>query len=407
MEATVNIVIAGHVDHGKSTLIGRLLYDTESLSERIVADIIRASEEQGKEIEFAFVMDHLAEERTRAVTIDAAHTFFQSDRRRYALIDAPGHLAFLKNMITGATQADSGILVVDAARGIEDQTRRHAYLLKLIGIRHILVVINKMDKVGYEKAAFEKCRQTVGDYFDAIDAGVFDWVPVSARQGQNIVDQDTMGWYTGSSLLGALDRLPAVHERRRDLRLPIQLLHRYQGEPIAFGRVESGKAEVNRAYTCFPGRRPVRIGKLLEFKNGQVNDGKTVAGRGECVSLVADVALARGDVIYWAGEETIADRLAAKVFWMHDQISGQPGDRFILKQTTQQTDCILAAIKTKLDPSDLKTEENPARLALSEVGRVELVLDQPILTDRFQDYPGTGRFVLEAQGTQVAGGIMT
>lgn len=406
MTETVQVVIAGHVDHGKSTLIGRLLFDTDSLSESIVADIIQASEEQGKEIEFAFVMDHLAEERSRAVTIDAAHTFFQSDVRRYALIDAPGHVEFLKNMITGATQADAGILVIDAAQGVADQTRRHAYLLKMLGIRQVLLVINKMDLIGYKKQAYADCREAAQTFLASIGAGAVDCIPISAREGQNIVAQDRMAWYTGPSLLEALDRIPVRDAAAQDLRLPIQMAYRHDGQPVAFGKVASGRLEVNHPYTLFPGSRSVKILRLLTFEGGQVRDSRTTAEKGESVSLLADTEMIRGDVLLVPGDETITDRLEARIFWMNGRSPGKPGDRFTLKLTTQQVACSLAAIRTKLDPSNLTPEENPEAIVLKEVGQVELVLDQPVLTDHFYNYPGTGRFVLEAGGRQVAGGII-
>src|SRR4030067_956538 len=212
-EHSLPIVIVGHVDHGKSTLIGRLLYDTGSLPEEKINEIRIASQNAGLEMEFSFLMDHLEEERQRGITIDIAQTFFNTDKRRYVIIDAPGHKEFLKNMITGSSQAEAALLLLDAAEGIRDQTRRHSYILGMLGLRQVAVIINKMDMVDYSKERFTALSDEI---------------------------TEILKWYAGPTVLQALDNFSALEVSNKSLRFPVQDEYTIDGRNIVVGRVEAG-----------------------------------------------------------------------------------------------------------------------------------------------------------------------
>jgi len=205
---TLKFVIVGHVDHGKSTLIGRLLYDTGSISPDKIEEIKKTSSDLGRETEFAYLLDHLEEERQQGITIDTTQVFFKSDKREYVIIDAPGHVEFVKNMITGASQAEGALLIVDAEEGIKEQTRRHAYILSMLGLKNAVVVFNKMDLVGFDKQKFDMLKKNAQEMMKSINIEVSSCIPVSAKRGDNIVNiSKDMAWYQGPTVLEALDRL--------------------------------------------------------------------------------------------------------------------------------------------------------------------------------------------------------
>src|SRR3989304_10375677 len=222
-EHSLSIVIVGHVDHGKSTLIGRLLYDTGSLPEEKINEIRIASQTAGREMESAFLMDHLEEERQRGITIDISQTFFNSDKRKYVIIDAPGHNEFLKNMITGSSQAEAALLLLDAAEGIRDQTRRHSYILGMLGLRQVAVIINKMDMVDYSKERFIALSDEITKILDQFNIQPSVIIPISARYGENVArPSESLKWYAGPTVLQALDNFSALEVSNKSLRFPVQ-----------------------------------------------------------------------------------------------------------------------------------------------------------------------------------------
>lgn len=239
----LRVVIVGHVDHGKSTLIGRLLYDTNSLPDGKAEEIKKISEKRGADaVEWSFVLDAFQAERDQAVTIDTTQIWFSTQQRDYVIIDAPGHREFLKNMISGAAAADAAILVVDASEGVQEQTRRHAYLLHLLGLRQVAVVINKMDLVGHDTERFAEISKQVIAYLDSLGLTATHIVPISARHGDMIAERgDQLSWYNGKTLTGVLDsfevEMPPIS---RALRFPVQDVYRYDGRRIIVGRVETG-----------------------------------------------------------------------------------------------------------------------------------------------------------------------
>jgi len=254
---TLGFVIVGHVDHGKSTLIGRLLFDTKSLPDEKMAEVERMSAELGREVEFAFVMDHLQEERDQGITIDTAQTFFHTEARDYVIIDAPGHKEFIKNMITGASQAQAALLVVDAEEGVREQTRRHAYLLGMLGLRQLTVLVNKMDRVGCARERFDEVAGDVKAFLSAVDLEAMHVVPISAKDGDNVASaSERMPWYPGPTALEALDSFVVpVRPADKPTRLPIQDVYKVDDKRILVGRVESGAVTVGQDVVFLPSGR--------------------------------------------------------------------------------------------------------------------------------------------------------
>jgi small GTP-binding protein len=239
----LKFVLVGHIDHGKSTLIGRLLYDTNSLPPDRIAEVKKASKEKmDGEIEFAFIMDHLREEREQGITIDIAHTFFSSKKREYVIIDAPGHVEFVKNMLTGASQAEAALLIVDAKEGVEEQTKRHANLVSMLGLGQIIVVINKMDLVDYKEDKFNSLKKEVDKFLSSIKQRPDYYIPISALKGDNVAKHsEQMNWYKGMTVLESLDSLKnEIPLEDKSLIFPIQDVYKISGKRIAVGRIEAG-----------------------------------------------------------------------------------------------------------------------------------------------------------------------
>jgi sulfate adenylyltransferase subunit 1 len=220
----LSFVIVGHVDHGKSTLIGRLLYDTDSLAPDKIEEVRKASSEQGKQTEFAYLLDHLEEERKQGITIDTTQVFFKTDKRRYVIIDAPGHVEFVKNMITGASQAEAAVLIVDVKEGVKEQTRRHSYMLSLLGLDQVIVVLNKMDLVDFSKDVFDSVKKDVEEWLKSIKISSSVYIPISASKGENIASRsEKMPWYSGATFLESLDTMQNKQPPEdKSLLLPIQ-----------------------------------------------------------------------------------------------------------------------------------------------------------------------------------------
>jgi len=402
---SLKIVIVGHVDHGKSTLIGRLFYDTGSLPPEKMREIERISEDLGHETEFAFMMDHLQEERDQGITIDTAQTFFKTDKRDYVIIDAPGHRQFLKNMITGASQAEAALLVVDAAEGVKEQTRRHAYLLNLLGLRQLVVAVNKMDKVGFAESRFREVTAELASFLSGISSQSTYMVPISASRGDNVARRSSdLPWYSGPSILDALDRFQPMEAQLRPFRLPIQGTYPREGKQIAVGRVESGSVCAGDEIVVLPAGRRTTVATLEKFlvvpetlETGE-SGGLTVLGQWP----------SRGDVLASGTEPlTVTTRVPATVFWMSRQPLS-PGETLTFRCTTQEVPCRVAHIARRLDSSSLAVvEEHAQSIADTEVAELTLEMERPVVVEEHGFIPELGRFVLERGYDVIAGGIVT
>ncbi len=404
-EQALHVVIVGHIDHGKSTLIGRLLHDTDSLPIGKLEEIQAAAERQGVRWEYAHILDHFAEEREKGITIDSAQMQFHHGGRRYVIIDAPGHREFLKNMVTGSSQAEAALVLVDITQGIKEQTWRHCYILGLLGIRSIAAVVNKMDLVGYSQHAFAEMKTEVERVLRACGVSAVEVIPIAARLGDNLVTRsEEMSWYQGPTVVETLGGFQRVKRMSDALRLPIQDSYDIDGRRIAVGRVESGVLRAGRPLWVMPeGLRLSETWGIRKFLEPDV----TEAPEGDCVGIEApEQALRRGQVLVDQGPVVCRDRLRASVLWLSDR-PGRLGDRATWKGTTQEVTARIARIAKRFDPAELAlVEADAGEILASEVAEVELELDGPVVADSFGDIAAMGRFTLEHQGEPIAGGIV-
>ena len=409
MKQQLSFVAVGHVDHGKSTMIGRLLYDTNSLPPEKMDEVRQMSEEADGVPEFAYVMDHLEEERKNRVTIDTAQIFFSTAKRQYVIIDAPGHKQFLKNMITGATQAEAALLLVDAEEGLQEQTHRHAYILRLLGIKQVIVVINKMDLMDYRQDRFNEVADAIKACLGKLDVHPMLIIPISARLGDNVATRtDNINWYDGPTLLQGLDQLQSLPSTAEaDLRFPLQDIYNVEGKKVLVGRIVAGTIHADDTVIFHP------LGKTATVDYIKVMDGKRdQAGPGESIGLVlkektAMQGLRRGEVACPTDSSpTVGNTLTATVFWMH----GEPlhaGDKIELKCGTEQVNARVKKIKDRMNSSSLEIIEGDAQeLRETEVANLTLKLDAYIATDPFEQVAELGRFVLMRDNDTVAGGVL-
>jgi len=405
---TLNFVIVGHVDHGKSTLIGRLLYDTQSLSPQKMEEVERMSKELGRDVEFAFVMDHLQEERDQGITIDTAQTFFKTDLRDYVIIDAPGHKEFIKNMITGASQAQAAVLIVDADEGVREQTRRHAYLLAMLGLEQVAVVINKMDLVEFGQERFDAVTAEVTEFLGKVGVRPLQVVPISAKEGDNIaVRSEQMEWYAGPIVLEVLDRfrLP-VRPEGKPLRLPIQDVYKVDDRRIWVGRVESGIAEPGQEVVFLPAESETRITSVERFLEPPLE--KAEAGESVGITLADPLFVERGQIACPPhSRPRVTDQVRANVFWMSKRRM-EVGENLRIKCATQEVPAKLTRVLRRTDSSSLDViSEEAGELKNNEIGEVLIETREPIAVESFYDVPELGRFVLVRGNDVVAGGIVT
>ncbi len=403
------IVIVGHVDHGKSTLVGRLLHDTDSLPAGKLEQLRAVSEKRGLDFEWSFLLDALQVERDQGITVDTTQIWFTTERRRYVIIDAPGHKEFLKNMVTGAAQADAAILVVDAAQGLAEQTRRHAYLLHLLGIRQVAVAVNKIDLIGHDAARFHAVAESVRGYLADIGIEAAALVPVSARGGDNIATRSAATpWYQGPTLIGALDafeaRAAAVDQ---PLRLPVQDLYRLDDRRVVVGRIESGRLKIGDRIRFAPLGREATVASLEAWRGaaaGHTPREEAIAGDSVALTLDEEVFVERGALASTPDQRPReANRLTVRLFWL-DREPLKPGDRLTLKLGTAEREAEVEAIAEALDVESLGSAD-AAQIERNGVARVVLKTRRPIALDLYDAFARTGRGVL-IRGPQIAGGFV-
>jgi len=409
MRESLKFVVVGHVDHGKSTLIGRLLYDTNSLPPDKMEEVRRLSEISQGQPEFAFVMDHLEEERRNRITIDTAQIFFRSYKRDYVIIDAPGHKQFLKNMITGSTQAEAALLLIDAEEGLREQTHRHAYMLSLLGIKQLLVVINKMDLVGYSQERFEELQQQITKRLAEFGLAPLRVIPICAQQGDNVATAgEKLSWYGQGTLLEGLDELAnAPSAEHGPLRFPVQDVYDIDGQKVLVGRMASGTMRQGQGVTFHPLGKTARVGQIKRFEG---NGAPAVAG--ESIGVVLQDGpvvrmLRRGEVACdEADSPAVGNTIAARVFWM----SGEPlgmGETVELKCATQQVEATVTRISDRLNSSTLEPiVSDVEELRETEVAKVTFKTDNCICSDPFERVASMGRLVLMRQGDVVGGAVV-
>lgn len=403
----LKFVIVGHVDHGKSTLIGRLFFDTDSVPPDKVEEVRKSSEELGRDIEFAFLVDHLEEERTQGITIDTAQAFFKTDKREYVIIDAPGHVEFMKNMITGASQADAAVLIIDANSGMQEQTRRHAYILSMLGIRQVVVVVNKMDLTGYDEERFNGVKRDMKSFLDSINIKPGFYIPISAVKGDNIANRSVnMAWYNGPTVLESLDSLiDKVPMENMALLFPVQDMYKMNGEKVIVGRIEAGSIRRGQEIKVLPDGQLTKVKSIEKFLE-DVNESH--AGESTGITIQDHVSLDRGSVICEPGKEpSLTDTFRANIFWFGKEDFDMV-DRITLRCATQEVNCKVEEIKKRIDSSTLELiEEDAPRLRHLEAGEVIIKTKRPVVIKAFNEAQELGRFVFVRNENICAGGIVT
>ncbi len=396
-------VIVGHVDHGKSTLVGRLFFDTGSLPEGKYEAIKAMCERRGMPFEWAFLMDALQAERDQGITIDTAQIWFKTVKRDYVIIDAPGHKEFLKNMVTGAAASDAAVLLIDAEEGVREQSRRHGYLLHLLGVRQVAVVVNKMDLVGHSRDRFEQVERAYNEYLSGIGVTPTYFIPVSARNGDNVATRSTaMDWYDGPTVLEALDHFQVVTQPDDlPLRMPVQDVYKFDQRRIIAGRIETGVIRVGDTLMFSPSNKTARV-ETIEAWN--VPHAPIKARAGQCVGITLDeqVFVERGEVISHEFHAPVeSDVFRARLFWLGRKPL-EAGNRYKLKLNTLDARVTVQSIEMVIDTGDLSTA--PAdQVERNAVAELTLRSDRMLALDPFTDAPRTGRFVL-VDGHDIAGG---
>ena len=401
----MNIVITGHVDHGKSTFIGRLLFETGSIPESLVEEVRRVSNERGEDMQFAFFLDALEEERTQNITIDTTQTFFKTDKRRYVIIDAPGHREFLKNMVSGASLADAAVLVVDISRGIEEQTRRHANILKLLGLTDVIVAVNKLDMVNYEQAKFAEITKEIQSFFAKLGLTPKKIIPISAKSGENILKKsENLSWYKGLTLLEELDALEEPESlSSKDTRVIVQGIFPKGGENILLSRIVSGEVRVGDSFDVYPGNQKVVVKSIKEgFGSPEI----ATSGRSVGIVLDKDISIGRGAVLSRGATPMQTSALRTTIFSMTEKPIAVEQE-LTLKCGTQAVQSRIKKVITRIDSSTLEvTGENSEKLEGTEVADVELSTDSPVVFENFNSVPGLGRIVLVVNDEVLAAGII-
>ena len=406
-ENKLGVVIVGHVDHGKSTLIGRLLHDTNSFMDGKYEELKATCERRGVPFEWSFLLDAFQAERDQAVTIDTTQIWFKSAKRPYVIIDAPGHREFLKNMISGAAFADVAILVVDAAEGVREQTKRHAYLLHLLGLQQIVVVINKMDSVDYSEKRYEEVKAEITTYLRGIGITAEAFIPVAARHGENLAQKSTnMPWFKGPVLLEKLDSFdPATLPVERPLRFPVQDVYRFDERRIIVGRIDSGIVRKGDKLVFSPSNRTATVTSIEKWN---VPHDTLAATAGEAIGITLDqpIFVARGDI---ASHEQKAPMLTrdfhANLFWL-GKTPLRVGSHYKIKLATYEATVTVQSIDRVINTDDLSRTEKDT-VSINEMAEVTFRSREILALDPYQDNHKTGRAVIIENHDVVGGGIIS
>ena len=407
----LSLVMVGHVDHGKSTVIGRLLADTGSLPDGKIEQTKINCEKNSKPFEYAFLIDALKDEQSQGITIDAARVFFKTNKRHYILIDAPGHIEFLKNMVTGASRADAAFLVIDAAEGVQENSRRHGYMLSMLGIRQTAVLINKMDIVDYKKKVYDSIIDDFAEFLSRIGVKPMGYIPVSGMKGDNVADHSlSMPWYGGPTVLEMLDDfekegLPV----EKPFRMPVQDVYKFSqfgdNRRIVAGTVLTGSISVGDEVVFFPSGKKSRL-KTIESFNTEKKD-KIEAGYATGFTLDEQIYVTRGELAVKMGESSpkVTTRLRITVFWLgKDPFSKKK--EYLLKLGSAKVAISIENIIRVINASDLNADENKDRVDRHEVAECIIKCNRAVAFDVAQDCALTGRFVIVDNYEICGGGII-
>jgi elongation factor 1-alpha len=408
----MNLAVIGHIDHGKSTLVGRLLYETGTVPAHVIEKYKAEAEEKGKgSFAFAWVMDSLKEERERGITIDIAHKRFDTKKYYYTIVDCPGHRDFVKNMITGASQADAAILTVDAKDGVMDQTKEHVFLSRTLGINQVIIAINKMDSVDYSEDRFNEVKEDVSALVKIVGYKPDDinFIPTSALFGANIAESSSdTAWYKGPTILEALDLFVAPEKPTTlPLRIPIQDAYTISGiGTVPVGRVETGVMKPGDKVTFMPSGATGEV-KSIEMHHEEIPEATPGDNIGFNVRGVGKKDVRRGDVLGPASAPpTVASEFTAQIVVLQHPSAISAGYTPVFHCHTAQTACTFLSLDKKLDPrSGEVLEENPSFIKAGDAAIVTIMPTRPMVIEEVNKIPQLGRFAIRDMGTTIAAGM--
>lgn len=405
---SLNIVIVGHVDHGKSTLLGRLYADTGSLPDGKVEKVQAICRQQGKEFEYAFLFDAFLEEQEQGITIDTARTFFMWKGRQYIIIDAPGHKEFLKNMISGAARAEAALLLIDALEGVKEQSKKHGYLLSLLGVRQFAVVVNKMDLVGYRQDVFGGIEKEYREFLGQFGAVPEQIIPVSAKLGDNIANRSqAMAWYSGPTVLDTLSLFKKETLRsEQPLRFPVQDVYKFDARRILAGRIAAGRLKIGDHLVFSPSNKHANIRSVEAFNVEPVPTGAE-AGQSVGITLDEQIFVERGEIATHQEQlPLVSTAFKANLFWLGKRPL-EMGRKYILRIATKEVDCEVASIHRIIDTMDLNQQQGSVTVNRNQVAELTLRAKVPVAFDLSSSFEATGRFVLVDDYDIAGGGIVT
>ena len=406
----MNIVIVGHVDHGKSTIVGRLLSDTGSLPDGKLDAVKKFCELNSRPFEYAFLLDALKDEQAQGITIDAARVFFKTKKRNYIILDAPGHIEFLKNMITGAAKAEAALLVIDAHEGVQENSRRHGYMLSMLGIKQVAVLVNKMDLVQYAEEPFNKIVAEYTAFLDQFNLKPSHFIPVSGFQGQNItVKSEKMAWYKSSPILDVLDGFSkSAPAEQQPFRMPVQDVYKFtnlgDNRRVVAGTIAAGQVSVGDDIVFLPSGKKSKVKSIERFNDAPA----TTSQKGEAIgfTLEEQIYITRGELAVRKEQKSaqVTTRLKTSIFWL-GQEPLRPGKEYFLKLGTSKTTVYLESVLRAINASNLEVEQKET-IERHEVGECILKLAKPVAFDLSDEIESTSRFVLVDNYDIAGGGII-
>ena len=404
---------AGSVDDGKSTLIGRLLYDSKAIFEDQMELLEETSKQRGEEgVNLALLTDGLRSEREQGITIDVAYRYFATPKRKFIIADTPGHIQYTRNMVTGASTANLALLLVDARHGVIEQTKRHAFIASLLQIPHIAVCVNKMDLVNYSKEAYDKIKKDFEDFATKLEIKDVRFIPISALNGDNVVDRsENMDWYDGSTLMHLLENIHIGSDHNHvDCRFPVQFVIRPQSKEYPdyrgyAGRIEGGVFKPGDAVSLLPSGFTSKI-KAIDTFDGEVN--QAFSPMSVCITLEDDIDISRGDMMVRENNKpTIEQDIDVMICWMNEKKMMIRG-KYTIRHTSQTARCIIKEVKYKMDINTLHRIEEEKEIGLNDIGRISIRTTKPLFFDSYRRNRNTGSVILvdEATNETVAAGMI-
>ena len=404
---------AGSVDDGKSTLIGRLLYDSKAIFEDQMELLEETSKQRGEEgVNLALLTDGLRSEREQGITIDVAYRYFATPKRKFIIADTPGHIQYTRNMVTGASTANLALLLVDARHGVIEQTKRHAFIASLLQIPHIAVCVNKMDLVNYSKEAYDKIKKDFEDFATKLEIKDVRFIPISALNGDNVVDRSkNMNWYDGSTLMHLLENIHIGSDHNHvDCRFPVQFVVRPQSKEYPdyrgyAGRIEGGVFKPGDDVSVLPSGFTSKI-KAIDTFDGEVN--QAFSPMSVCITLEDDIDISRGDMIVRENNKpTIEQDIDVMICWMNEKKMMLRG-KYTIRHTSQTARCIIKEVKYKIDINTLHRIEEEKEIGLNDIGRISIRTTKPLFFDSYRRNRNTGSIILvdEATNETIAAGMI-